>query len=264
MKIYTLVILFFLLGCKKSDSQNLKQTQTISLHNNNNLTEEKITCYDIIKKIVESSDLNLSMYKGNYNIRIENMQSDSIIIQVYTENNLSNNPNKKQLVESTIAWLAFVPKNKKLINTTSNPQNPINLKYKYLKLDELYKVCGIESKENIVVDQNVTAESKKEDCRKIEVEMGSGEECIIKNTLMIEVYEDLIKNKKIDDSNLLIPKLPNANKEFKIGKSGLISIEYRIQESKIQISMLYEGGLTEILIEQEGKNVKRTIIYNAD
>ncbi len=94
--------------------------------------------------------------------------------------------------------------------------------------------------------------------------MGSGEECIIKNSSIKKVYEDLIKNRKVDDSNLLLSQLPNTDKEIKIDNNGVISIEYKVETKKIEISMLYDGGLTEILLEQEGKNIKRSIIYNAD
>lgn len=191
------------------------------------------------------------------------MQSDSLKIQVYTENNLSDNPNSKQIVESTIAWLIFIPTSKKLINVTSDPQNPINLKYKYSQLDILAKVCGITAKKEIENNENIPTKNN-EDCKKIQIEMGSGEECIIKNSSIKKVYEDLIKNRKVDDSNLLLSQLPNTDKEIKIDNNGVISIEYKVETKKIEISMLYDGGLTEILLEQEGKNIKRSIIYNAD
>ncbi len=93
------------------------------------------------------------------------MQSDSLKIQVYTENNLSDNPNSKQIVESTIAWLIFIPTSQKLINVTSDPQNPINLKYKYSQLDILTKICGITAKKRLktmkIFQQKITKIVKK-------------------------------------------------------------------------------------------------------
>lgn len=58
--------------------------------------------------------------------------------------------------------------------------------------------------------------------------------------------------------------MPAENTSIEINKNGLMMIDYQITQRRIDISMSYEGGTTEIILEQIGKNVKRTIQYNAD
>jgi hypothetical protein len=105
---------------------------------------------------------------------------------------------------------------------------------------------------------------KKEDCKDIEVEMGSGRECILKDTDLETVYQNIIKNKEVEESESFLSTIPNENKSVEINKNGLISIDYQITKDKVAISMNYEGGVTEVTLEKINNTIKRSIYHYAD
>ncbi|MCP2028610.1 PBP1b-binding outer membrane lipoprotein LpoB [Flavobacterium sp. HSC-32F16] len=104
----------------------------------------------------------------------------------------------------------------------------------------------------------------KEDCKDIEVEMGDGRECIIQDTNLDEVYQNIIKNKEIEESNYFLSTIPNESKSVEVNQNGLISIDYKITKDKVVISMNYPGGLTEVTLEKINNTVKRSIYHYAD
>jgi hypothetical protein len=107
-------------------------------------------------------------------------------------------------------------------------------------------------------------EKADEDCKDIEVEMGSGRECILKNTDLETAYKDLIKNKEVEDTKFYLTETPKANQSVEVNQNGLISIDYVIKKDKIEISMGYEGGNTEVTLEKVNGDVKRSIYHYAD
>ncbi|RXM48101.1 hypothetical protein [Flavobacterium sp. YO12] len=114
-----------------------------------------------------------------------------------------------------------------------------------------------------VVKEEKKAEEK-EDCKDIEVEMGSGRECILKDTDLANVYQNIIKNKEVEESEYFLSAIPNESKSVEINKNGLISIEYQITKDKVAIAMNYEGGVTEVTLEKINNTVKRSIYHYAD
>ncbi|MBO9586286.1 MAG: hypothetical protein J7574_19155 [Flavobacterium sp.] len=102
------------------------------------------------------------------------------------------------------------------------------------------------------------------DCKDIEVEMGSGRECIIKDTDINQVYQNIIKNKEVDESEFYLTTLPTEKKSIEVNKEGLISIDYEIAKDKVAITMNYEGGVTEVTIEKINNTVKKSIYHYAD
>ncbi|MBS7231167.1 hypothetical protein KHA90_09025 [Flavobacterium psychroterrae] len=223
--------------------------------------KSKLTCEDIMFEIVKSSDLDLKDYK-NYFVRIERIENDSITLQVNIENNLSDNPKEKQMVESTIAWLLFLPNEAKLWNTSADPENPVKVNYNFNNLENIYKACNISKKE--IASKSKIDSTENKDCKEIVVEMGSGQECIIRNSTLEKVYADIIKNKEVTDSKYFLNSIPTSNKVVEINKDGLIDIEYTIKKDKIEIVMSYDGGVTEVNIEKSNNNVVKKIVYNAD
>jgi hypothetical protein len=103
-----------------------------------------------------------------------------------------------------------------------------------------------------------------EDCKDIEVEMGSGRECILKNTDINQVYQNIIKNKEVDESEYYLTTLPTEKKSVEVNKEGLMSIDYEITKDKVAISMNYAGGVTEVTLEKIDNTVKRSIYHYAD
>lgn len=114
-----------------------------------------------------------------------------------------------------------------------------------------------------VVKEEKKAEEK-EDCKDIEVEMGSGRECVLQETDLANVYQNIIKNKEVEESNYLLNAIPNESKSVEVNKNGLISIDYQLFKDKVAISMNYEGGVTEVTLEKINNNVKRSIFHYAD
>ena len=114
----------------------------------------------------------------------------------------------------------------------------------------------------------VVKEEKKveeiEDCKDIEVEMGDGRECILKNTDLEKVYQNIIKNKEVEESNYFLSAIPSENKSVEVNQNGLISIDYVIFKDKVAISMNYAGGVTEVTLQKINNTVKRSIFHYAD
>lgn len=107
-------------------------------------------------------------------------------------------------------------------------------------------------------------EEVKEDCKDVLVEMGDGRECILENTDLDKVYQNIIKNKEVEESDYFLKAIPNENKSVEINKNGLISIDYEITKDKVAIAMNYEGGVTEVTLEKIKDTVKRSIYHYAD
>lgn len=101
-------------------------------------------------------------------------------------------------------------------------------------------------------------------CRKIPEEMGSIEECIIENSTMKEVYKNILENKLVEDSIWLLEELPQKDTIIKPDIEGITFIKYGIEEQKVTVDMEYFGGVTTIVIKQQGKNIIRQIMYSAD
>ncbi|MET3019224.1 hypothetical protein [Flavobacterium hydatis] len=154
MRKLVLVLSLLLISCKDSKPQETNDSlKNVAAEN------AKLTCEDVIYRIVKSSDLNLKDYKDDYFVRIENIKNDSIDIKVYVENNLSDNPKEKQMVESTIAWLTLNVNDNKLFNTTADPDNPIELNFdkKILSENDVFSLCQIVKKEKkgFISNQNI-------------------------------------------------------------------------------------------------------------
>lgn len=262
--IYLFVIFFIAIGCKKEAVNSKTKSNVEKLDTVSKVSEKQkeLTCYEVINEVVKSSDLDLKDYKDSF-IRIEEVKNDSISIQVYFENNLSDNPNDKQIVESTIAWLLFLPNEQKLLNVTADPENPTKVNYKFNHLDEIYKSCNI-SKKEVKKDLQIIDITKKKDCKNITVEMGKGEECLVKNSTIENVYLNIIKKEEVDDCKYLLHSIPKNKKTIEINKDGLMNIVYNIKKDKIEILFNYDGGVTAVNIDKKNNNVIKRIVYYAD
>lgn len=262
MKNYILIILFSVFfSCKNETNNNStsgsQAKDSTEIASDNNKNEKIADCGQLIYDLVASTDV----IKGydDFFTRIEKNDGDKITIQVYVENNLSDDPKKKQIVESTIAWLTFIPSESKLFNSTIDPDDPIEIKFDKKLIDEkLFKTCNInpsKAKETI---------KNSNDCVTEEIEMGSKEICTIKNTTLKDVYSALIKNKLFEKSEKLRPELPTTSETTTINLDGLISIDYKVTKNKTDIIMSFEGGETSIILQQKQNDVQRTIIHSAD
>ncbi|KAF2515628.1 hypothetical protein [Flavobacterium foetidum] len=104
----------------------------------------------------------------------------------------------------------------------------------------------------------------KEDCKDIEVEMGSGRECIVQEKDLAKVYQNIIKNKEVEESEYFLSVIPNEDKSVEVNQKGLMTIDYLITKDKVAISMNYAGGVTEVTLEKINNTVKKSIYHYAD
>ena len=82
-----------------------------------------LNCEEIVVEIVWSSSLDWKRFP-NASTRIDRVENDSIFIKVFFDIDISDEPNTKQVVENTIAWLLLDLSEKKLYNITYDLENP--------------------------------------------------------------------------------------------------------------------------------------------
>ncbi|WP_136668419.1 hypothetical protein [Flavobacterium sp. H122] len=257
-----LVACVLLLSCK-SDREEIEKNRVREQSDVDSLNTaqakskpETKRCEDYVFQIVKSSDLELNDYP-EYFVRIESIENDEVKIQVYVENNISDNPEIKQMVESTIAWLVFVPNESKLLNITADPEFPTEVHFnKKIVTKNIFESCNINFKPK--------KENNKIDCQTNQLEMGQEEVCRFKNAVLKDVYFSIIQNKEVDGSHSLKKELPSKSDYCSINSDGLIAVEYKITKDQAEIRMSFDGGETTIVLKQTGNDVKRTIVYSAD
>ncbi|GEM_PF-1226103 len=141
--IIIIIISLILISCKDSKlnkpNDSLKETSAENV---------EITCGDIVYQIVKSSKLDLRG-QNDFLTKIDRIEGDNVTIQVYIENNVPEDPKVKQIVESTIAWLVLNVNDRKLYNTSADPDNPIEVEFdtNILSQNDIFSLCKIEKKE---------------------------------------------------------------------------------------------------------------------
>ena len=97
----------------------------ISCKSNKVVDEQDIdlNCEEMVVEIVWSSSLDWKRFP-NASTRIDRAENDSIFIKVFFDMDISDEPNTKQVVENTIAWLLLDLSEKKLYNITYDLENP--------------------------------------------------------------------------------------------------------------------------------------------
>lgn len=118
--------------------------------------------------------------------------------------------------------------------------------------------------DTVAVVKEEKAKKVDEDCKDIQVEMGSGRECIVKTTDLNAVYQGIIANKEVEETEFYLATIPTENKSVTINKNGLITIDYEITKDKVAITMNYEGGVTEVTLEKIKDTIKKSIYHYAD
>ena len=76
-------------------------------------------------------------FKDKYEVRIDEVRNDTIIIKAYTRNNLSDNPQVKQVVESVVGWF-IVPPQKDALYLSLNALDPLEHNFIKIKTQEKY------------------------------------------------------------------------------------------------------------------------------
>lgn len=261
-------ILFFVLfmfGCQKASNKaepiaEVKSAEVVQPKTVEQNSE--IYCEEFFRQLVLSSNLPaVKNYKDVF-IRIESSSDDKIVLELYVKNNLSESSQNKQVVENAVAWLNFIPGSEKLFDITADPEEPVEISFKkeLLTQYDFRKVCGITTRKN----EKSIANIAKTNCKELTGEMMSGEECIISSNSLEDVYQEIINQSLVRDSEFLLKKLPKTNTSEKVNKNGIVEISYKINKNSVIIEMLYEGGVTDIELYNQNQSVRRKIVYNAD
>ncbi len=151
MKIYNLLI--FTATAILSFSCAKKQEKTVPTQSPNTAqpsqkttvkTEKKYTsCEDFITDMVKSSNASALKTFNDTRIRIEEITSEKIIIEIYVSNDISEDPSVEQITDHAVGWLEYFPASGKLQDITKDPEEPENLKYDHSVLTgkEIIALC---------------------------------------------------------------------------------------------------------------------------
>lgn len=107
--IYLSILTALFLSCKSSKVVNNQEID--------------INCEEMVVEIVRSSSLDWRRFP-NASTRIDRAENDSIFIKIFFDTDISDEPNTKQVVENTIAWLLLDLSEKRLYNITYDLENP--------------------------------------------------------------------------------------------------------------------------------------------
>lgn len=91
-----------------------------------------------------------------------------------------------------------------------------------------------------------------------------GEECIVSSNSLENVYNKIIEQSLVRDSEFLLKTLPKTYTSAKINENGIVEIKYKVNPNSVIIGMFYEGGITDIELYKQNELVKRKIVYNVD
>lgn len=120
------------------------------------------------------------------------------------------------------------------------------------------------SRNHCNISSKASMKSKKlPSCTIYDREMEREEKCLLyHHSSLQKAYEEIIKNKLIDDTEHLLPNIPKNNESIEI-QSELI-IDYKIKENIVEIDMIYPGGVTSISLEKKDTHILRKIIRSAN
>ncbi|MDR7371310.1 hypothetical protein [Flavobacterium aquidurense] len=256
-----LVLLLVNLSCKKADDPDFKKIIREGIISKENVGSSRsnvkktknteLNCSQIIINLIKSSNIK-NPFRDNLKIEIEDKNSVNMKLRLFDANDKSQN---------TIGWIIFDAENMRLLDITDDIERPLKLTFDHKLWNKIIE-CSFDNDRSYYFDENDKEE--KINCKTIIVEMGKGEECILKNTTIENVYMHIIENEEVDCSKYLLNSIPKNNKIIEINKNGLMNIDYKIINDKIEISFNYDGGVTEIIIEKKANNVLRSIVYYAD
>ena len=124
--IYFSILTVLFLSCKSTKATN---NQDIDLN-----------CEEMVVEIVRSSSLDWKRFPNAFT-RIDRVENDSIFIKVFFDIDISDEPNTKQVVENTIAWLLLDLSEKKLYNITYDLENPKEERFNKKLIDSFKNSC---------------------------------------------------------------------------------------------------------------------------
>lgn len=252
-KIIYSIILIILIACKSD-----KRTIVNGKENHSNIEKKtlNIDCGSIFQQIIKSSNLELvKHYEKQLFSKIDEIQHDKVVIALYL--NDGKQPTNTSI--TPIAWLEFDNKTQKLSDITNDPDEPQYLEYDkdIINRYNINAICGLIKKDNHYNSRQTSPE-----CITFHREMETEERCVLPSTSLQKVYEDIIKNKLVDNTEYLLPTIPRAN--YQIQPAPELIISYEIKDKTVVVDMEYMGGVTSISLENRGNQTIRSIIHGAN
>ncbi|MDY0989815.1 SH3 domain-containing protein [Flavobacterium sp. CFBP9031] len=122
-----LFILLSIIACSKKKESNENKVSLTS-------TRQESDCEKILFQLFYTSDFEK---KEKYEVRIDDIRNDTIIIKAFTRNNLSDNPKTQEIVESVVGWFIIPPKRDALY-LSLNALDPIEPSFKKIKTKQDY------------------------------------------------------------------------------------------------------------------------------
>lgn len=248
LSVVFLLIIIFLNACKEQKSNTISEAR-YGVQNSSMTTISADECQILLKELISQSSFQ-SPFKDNFNVEIDEEEGYKLTLRIIDE--LSERKN-------TVGWIILDAENKKLLDITNDLDEPEPLTFDTILWDKVID-CYFKSKPIFKIDNNLGKE-----CRDITNEYETEQICIFKNTTIDVVYQQTIKENELENaSKYLLANIPENDTITKINADGLISIDYKIAQKKIEMEFLFEGGITTLIIEQQENNVERKIIYSAD
>lgn len=141
--ILTILLIAILFSCKKSSESTLLINRNDFSHTDKNVIKYK-SCEELISNIIKSSNANVVRDFKDFEIRIEDKSIEKITIELFVQNDVSEDPSVKKITNQTVAWLEFFPEAQKLQDVTNDNENPITLQFDKLILKnvDIDKLCG--------------------------------------------------------------------------------------------------------------------------
>lgn len=208
-------------------------------------SKNRIDCENVIYQLVRSTDLGKQL---DLKYSIEESSNDSITIKVYRESDVSEDSNNKSITETVVSWLLYVTKNEKLYDITKDPDKPTKLDFKFNTSDYNYLKCYGKRQKNI-------------NCTDYYNDMQKKQICFYEKKDIKQAYEILLNEGNFKYLKKTIPKKSSL---YILNKDGLVSIKYIIGKNKINIELIYQGGITTIELYFKSKGIERIITYDAD
>lgn len=250
------LVILVLLNCKNDTNTQFSKNKIQEDYNSVQQPIQFSGCEQLIEQLLKSSNLEALRNYKNIEFRIDSKDAIKILIKGFVLNDVSEIEGEKRIQENTVAWIEFYPNSNRLVDITYDPENPKNLTFDNSILDtfNLSELCEIE----------LSTVQTNSDCKEIMGDMMSGEECFFKNQSVEQVYQKIIDDKLVENSDFLLKTVPLDNQIVELNQNGLVRLSYEISENQISIDFNYEGGVTSIELIQKEDGTIRRIIHSAD
>lgn len=259
-KNFIIVYLFFIgvcvIACKENSELKNNNTNISSL-------AQDFDCENNLQQLLYTSDFE---EKENYQVKVDEIRNDTIILKAFRMNNLSDNSENQQIVESAVGWFIIPPK-KDALYLSLNALDPYEPNFKKIKTKEIFFEKFLNCN-NIKKENNMTNEIQFTDLfnegtiiKFTPFDLNNNQDSIIiefKDKL--KIYENQNPNKEnFDIENLffLINNETFFDLQYYIDSSWL---EYFIEKYNIDTSKLNQ--LMKVAIEKEDYDAVKILIDN--